>query len=66
MPAVAKDIDLIVESVQSRIDQPVDADTLSAVVAADFKRYDSARIKDFVPALVERDVRDRLLRRRHR
>jgi hypothetical protein len=51
----------VVESLESRVKTPVDHDTLTAVVEADFHRYDSARIKDFVPALVERDVRARLV-----
>jgi hypothetical protein len=51
----------VVESLQRRAKAPVDHDTLTAVVEADFHRYDSARIKDFVPALVERDVRARLI-----
>jgi hypothetical protein len=40
----------------------VDVETLAMVVRADFQRYESARIRDFIPALVERDIRDRLLR----
>jgi Arc/MetJ family transcription regulator len=65
MPATAEDkVEFIVSSLRDRVETPVEDDILAEVVRADFKRYDSARIKDFVPALVERDVRERLLRRR--
>jgi hypothetical protein len=64
MPAKAEDkVRLIVSSLKDRVETPVEDDILAEVVRADFKRYDSARIRDFVPALVERDVRERLLRR---
>ncbi len=53
----------VVEALEGRVDA-VDRDTLIAVVEADFRRYDGARIKDFVPVLVERDVRAQLLRLR--
>lgn len=55
-----KSIERVVLSLESRDDPGVDHDTLTAVVEADFRRYDSARIKDFVPLLVERDIRARL------
>ena len=60
---IHKDVDVIVASLLERIATPIDLDTLVAVVRADFRRYDSARIKDFVPALVERDIREQLLNR---
>lgn len=42
----------------------IDRDTLAVVVEADFLRYSStARVQDFVPVFVERDVRARLRRR---
>jgi hypothetical protein len=42
----------------------IDRDTLTVVVEADFRRYSStARVQDFVPVFVERDVRARLRRR---
>jgi hypothetical protein len=64
MPAKAEDkVNLIVSSLKDRVETPVEDDILAEVVRADFKRYASARIRDFVPALVERDVRERLLRR---
>jgi hypothetical protein len=59
-------IDLVVDALTDRVDPSVDHETLTAVVEADFKRYESARIQDFVPVLVERDVRQRLLNRARR
>jgi hypothetical protein len=59
-------IDLVVDALAARVDPFVDHETLTAVVEADFKRYESARIKDFVPVLVERDVRQRLVGRSRR
>jgi hypothetical protein len=43
-----------------RLTTPVDDDTLTEIVRADFTRYDPARIRDFVPVLVEGEVRERL------
>jgi len=63
--ATAKNVDQIVRSLRERVETPVDEQTLTEVVEADFTRYDSARIKEFVPALVERDVREQLLRGPH-
>lgn len=63
---VTKSIERVVLSLESRDAPGVDHDTLTAVVEADFRRYDSARIKDFVPVLVERDVRARLIHLRAR
>lgn len=60
-----REIDVVVDSLEAGVGRGVlDHDKLEAVVAADFGRYASARIKDFVPVLVERNVRDRLLRAR--
>lgn len=64
MPATAEDkVEFIVSSLRERVDTPVEDDILAEVVRADFRHYASVRIKDFVPALVERDVRERLVRR---
>lgn len=57
-----RDVDLVVDSLESGVGRGVvDHDTLTAVVAENFTRYASARIRDFVPVLVEHNVRDRLL-----
>jgi hypothetical protein len=59
----SRNVDLIVKGLRTRVEPTVDDETLTALVEADFTRYERARIRDFVPALVERDVRERLLRR---
>ena len=56
-------IELVVDALAMRVDPAVDHETLTAVVEADFKRYESARIKEIVPVLVERDIRQRLISR---
>jgi hypothetical protein len=64
-PADRKQIDRVVDAIASDELATVDRDTLTAVVEADFHRYETrARFTDFVPVLVERDVRARL--RKHR
>jgi hypothetical protein len=65
VPAVRKQIDRVVDAIAADELATVDRDTLTAVVEADFHRYAArARVTDFVPVLVERDVRARL--RKHR
>jgi hypothetical protein len=61
-----QEIELVVDALAPHVEPAVDHDTLTAVVEADFKRYESARIRDFVPVLVERDIRQRLATRRSR
>jgi hypothetical protein len=50
-------VERVVTALESRVDAGLDHETLTALVEADFHRYDAARITDFVPVLVERDVR---------
>jgi hypothetical protein len=58
-------IDQVVDALESGIGSAMERDVLAAVVEADFDRYAStARIKSFVPILVERDVRARILKHR--
>ena len=58
-------IDQVVDALESGVGSAVERDVLAAVVEADFDRYAStARIKSFVPILVERDVRARILKHR--
>ena len=64
-PAVRQQIERVVDALVSDELATVDRETLTAVVEADFHRYTTrARVTDFVPVLVERDVRARL--RKHR
>ncbi|HEY3724997.1 MAG TPA: hypothetical protein VGN59_16725 [Acidimicrobiia bacterium] len=53
----------VLTSLESEFGEVVDHHVLEAVVNADFARYDDAPIKDFVPVLVAKDVRARILRR---
>jgi uncharacterized membrane protein YheB (UPF0754 family) len=55
-------VDLVVEDLESRFGEVVDHSTLRAVVEARAHRFDEAPIQDFVPLLVEREVRESLVR----
>ena len=58
-------IEQVVDALETGVGSEVDRDILAAVVEADFDRYSAtARIKAFVPILVERDVRARILKHR--
>jgi hypothetical protein len=58
-------IDQVVDALESGVGSALERDVLAAVVEADFGRYEStARITAFVPILVERDVRARILKHR--
>jgi hypothetical protein len=66
-PGDRKRIDRVVDAIASDELATIDRDTLTAVVEADFHRYAThARFTDFVPVLVERDVRARLRKHRSR
>jgi hypothetical protein len=66
-PGDRKQIDRVVDAIAADELATIDRDTLTAVVEADFHRYSSrARFTDFVPVLVERDVRARLQKHRAR
>jgi hypothetical protein len=56
-----KEVDGIVGRLEGGIARAVDHDALQAAVERDFHRYDDARIRDFIPVLVENDIRARLL-----
>jgi hypothetical protein len=53
----------VMRTLETRFGDRVDHDVLEAVVDADFARFEHAPIRDFVPVLVEKDVRERILRR---
>ena len=58
-------IDSVVAAIEADYPDQIDHETLNAVVVADFDRYTAnAKIIDFVPLFVERDVRERLAKRR--
>jgi hypothetical protein len=58
-------IDSVVAAIGAEYPDQIDHETLHAMVEADFERYTAnAKIIDFIPVFVERDVRERLARRR--
>jgi hypothetical protein len=66
-PEDRKQIDRVVDAIAADELGAIDRDTLTAVVEADFHRYAArASFTDFVPVLVERDVRARLRKHRNR
>jgi hypothetical protein len=54
-------IERVVGLLEAGVGRDEDHDALHAEVEADFGRYDGARITDFVPVLVENDIRARIL-----
>jgi hypothetical protein len=62
MPNEQGRIATVVDALEARSGRGVDHDTLVKVVKADFGRFSAARVKDFVPILVERNVRDWVVR----
>jgi hypothetical protein len=57
-------IDSVVEAIEAAYPDQMDHETLHSVVEADFQRYSAnAKIIDFIPVFVERDVRERLAKR---
>jgi len=54
-------VDRVVGLLEAGIAHSVDHERLHAAVAADFHRFDGARIRDFIPILVESDIRGRIL-----
>jgi hypothetical protein len=57
-----QEIDAVTEELEDEFQDLVDQDTLRAVVEARAHRFDSAPVQDFVPLLVERQVREALKR----
>jgi hypothetical protein len=53
-------IELVVQSLQVRFGTSVDTAFIATVVEAEFATYGSARIREFVPILVETHVQTRL------
>jgi hypothetical protein len=53
----------VMTSLEAQFGEAVDHHVLEAVVDADFALYDNAHVRDFVPVLVEKDVRERIRRR---
>ena len=55
-------IDLVVQSLHTKLGTNVETDVIRAEVEAAFAAYSQARIREFVPVLVETRVRSRLVR----
>ncbi len=62
--AFEHDIHDIVASLRATFVDAVDAGAVTSAVEAALARYESARVRDFVPLLVERYVRARLREQR--
>jgi len=58
-------IDLVVQSLHTKLGTNVETDVIRAEVEAAFAAYSQARIREFVPVLVETRVRSRLVRQPH-
>ena len=58
----ARYIEIVVQSLRTRLATVVDEDRIRAEVEAGFAAYSQARIRDFVPILVETRARSRLVR----
>lgn len=57
-----RSVNQVVGLLEAGVGSDVSHDALQAAVEADFERFDDARIKDFVPVLVENDMRARIMR----
>ena len=57
----ARQIEVVVQSLEGRLGAAVDSVRIRAEVEAQFAAYAHARVRDFVPILVEIQVRSRLL-----
>jgi len=62
--AFEHDIHDIVPSLHAAFVDTVDIGAIAVAVEAELARYKSARVRDFVPLLAERDVRARLREQR--
>jgi hypothetical protein len=56
-----KAVGAVVGRLEAGVAHGVDQDQLRKAVEADFRRFDGARIRDFIPVLVENDIRARIL-----
>jgi hypothetical protein len=54
-------VDQVVGVIEAGVGRDVDHQSLQSAVEADFKRFEGARIKEFVPVLVENDIRSRIV-----
>jgi hypothetical protein len=59
-----QDVEQVMVSLEAGVGRAVDHDQLQAAVEADFRRFDGARIRDFVPVLVQNGIRARIMNAR--
>jgi hypothetical protein len=64
-PSWGRHIELVVRSLRTRLGAAVGLDLIRAEVETGFAAYSQARVRDFVPILVEAEVRSRLVRPPH-
>ena len=57
----ARQIEMVVRSMQVRLGVSVDPALIRAEVEAEFATYAAARVREIVPILVESNLRDRML-----
>jgi hypothetical protein len=60
-PSWERRIELVVQSLRTRLGTTVEPDLIRAEVEAGFAAYSQARIREFVPVLVESRARSRLV-----
>ena len=61
-PSWSRQIELVVRSLQARLGTTVEPDLIRAEVETGFTAFSQARVREFVPVLVEARVRSRLVR----
>jgi hypothetical protein len=53
----SRDIQLVTTRLVEELEQPQDEAEISSAVESEFKKFDSVRIREFVPVFVERRLR---------
>ena len=61
-PSWGRYIELVVQSLHARLASTVERERIRVEVETEFAAYSEARIREFVPILVETRVRSRLVR----
>jgi len=64
-PPPDRRVESVIESLQRRFGEVVEPGLIRALVEAGFAFYSQARVREFVPVLVEARVRSDLVRRTH-
>jgi hypothetical protein len=53
----SRDMHTVTSRIVDQLEQPQIEDEVSSAVEAEFRRFESARVREFVPVFVERRVR---------